>query len=115
MVLYDWQRGKLPFFTLPADYQNEAEHRAAVAAASGAEEAAEVRAAYRRMTTFICLPSGCLACSACFAWKLERGGVERACPVSHCCRRARGLRRGRRRVQRRRTGRTAALTACRPG
>ena len=43
MLLYDWQRGKLPFFTLPPDYEHrppsKAASSAAAAAASPADEA----------------------------------------------------------------------------
>ena len=30
MVLYDWQRGKIPYFTLPPDYKPEEEQRLAL-------------------------------------------------------------------------------------
>lgn len=37
MVLYDWQRGKIPFFTLPPDYTEDAP-AAGAAAAGGSNE-----------------------------------------------------------------------------
>lgn len=41
MLLYDWQRGKLPFFTLPPDY----EHRPQPNPAAAADAAAQADAA----------------------------------------------------------------------
>ncbi|KAL4452383.1 hypothetical protein ABPG75_008045 [Micractinium tetrahymenae] len=37
MVLYDWQRGKIPFFTLPPGHTDEAPEAAAAAAGEGGE------------------------------------------------------------------------------
>lgn len=42
MVLYDWQRGKIPYFSLPPDYKPEEELR--VVAAAEAAVDAETRA-----------------------------------------------------------------------
>ncbi|KAF5842967.1 NUC091 domain-containing protein [Dunaliella salina] len=38
MVLYDWQRGKIPYFTLPPDYKPEEEQRLALAAEAAVDE-----------------------------------------------------------------------------
>uniref|UniRef100_A0A7S3R4D1 Nuclear/nucleolar GTPase 2 n=2 Tax=Dunaliella tertiolecta TaxID=3047 RepID=A0A7S3R4D1_DUNTE len=38
MVLYDWQRGKIPYFTLPPDYKPEEEQRLASAAEAAVDE-----------------------------------------------------------------------------
>ncbi|GFR50420.1 hypothetical protein Agub_g12637 [Astrephomene gubernaculifera] len=45
MVLYDWQRGKVPFFTLPPDHTDEAPAKTEEAAEAGAAAPAEVAAA----------------------------------------------------------------------
>ena len=73
MVLYDWQRGKIPYFALPPDYQDKG---SALDKARRPSQAVTVSVAYLPLVHIICSP--CLQSAGQFHQHLPKASAYAA-------------------------------------